>query len=147
MHFNHRKLKQNANLLLIRQMLNIILTPASLPRSQTSGTGPSASCGYCCPVCPDGGRYPGKIRFIEPQGGNGSRRRAPDASSSGTPRDSQVTSLKFDFGVGLPGVRTILANPLVLHPTFLDKSNFPRILTPRVRYPQDPSTIPTRSRL
>ena len=30
---------------------------------------------------------------------------------------------------------------------FLDKSNFPRILTPRVRYPQDPSTIPTRSRL
>ena len=24
------------------------------------------------PLCPDGGRYPGKIRFIEPQGGNGS---------------------------------------------------------------------------
>ena len=64
--------------------------PASLPRSQTSGTGPSASCGYCCPLRPDGGRYPGKIRFIEPQGGNGSRRRAPGASSSGTPRESQA---------------------------------------------------------
>ena len=29
---------------------------------------------------------------------------------------------------------------------FLDKTNFPRILIPRARHPQDPSTIPTRSR-
>ena len=35
---------------------------------------------------------------------------------------------------------------LVLYPGFLDKTNFPRILTRRARYPQDPSTIPTRSR-
>ena len=74
----------------VAMLLNTVLTPASLSRSQTSGTGPSASCGYCCPLCPDGGRYPGKIRFIEPQGGNGSRRRAPGASSSGTPRESQA---------------------------------------------------------
>ena len=71
-------------------LLNIVLTPASLPRSQTSGTGPSASCGYCCRLCPNGGRYPGKIRFIEPQGGNCSRRRAPGASSIGTPQERQA---------------------------------------------------------
>ena len=29
--------------------------PGSLPRSQSSGTGPSVSCGYCCPLCPTGG--------------------------------------------------------------------------------------------
>ena len=50
------------------------------------GTGPSTSCGYCCSRCPSGGRYPGKVRFIEPQGGNGPRRRAPGASNSATPR-------------------------------------------------------------
>ena len=49
-------------------LLNVVLTPASLPQSQTSVTGPSASCGYCCPLCPTGGRYRRKIRFIEPQG-------------------------------------------------------------------------------
>ena len=50
------------------------------------------------------------------------------------------------LGVGYPGVRTTfshMATPLVLYPGFLDKTNFPRILTPRVRYPQDPSTIPS----
>ena len=70
---------------------------AAVRRSQTSGTGPSASCGYCCPLCPDGGRYPGKICFIEPQGGKWSRRRAPGASSSGTPRESQAN---FRVGTG-----------------------------------------------
>ena len=61
----------------VAMLLNTVLPPASLSRSQTSGTGPSASCGYCCPLCPDGGRYPGKIRFIEPQGemGPGDARR------------------------------------------------------------------------
>ena len=47
--------------------INVVLTPGSLPRSQTAGTGPSASCGYCCPVCPTGGRYTGKSRCIEPR--------------------------------------------------------------------------------
>ena len=37
-----------------------------------------------------------------------------------------------------------LAIPLVLYTRFLDKTNFPRILTPRARYLQDPSTILTR---
>ena len=36
----------------------------SLPRSQGSGTGPSASCVYCCPLCPVGDQYSGKICFI-----------------------------------------------------------------------------------
>ena len=35
-----------------------------------------------------------------------------------------------------------LATPLLLYPTFLDKTNFPRLLTPRARYPQDLSTNP-----
>ena len=34
--------------------LNVVLTPGSLPRSQCSGTVPSSSCGYCCPLCPTG---------------------------------------------------------------------------------------------
>ena len=29
-------------------------SPASLPRLQSSGTDPSASIGYCCPLCPLG---------------------------------------------------------------------------------------------
>ena len=50
---------------------------------------------------------------------------------------------------GLPGVRTTfthMATPLNFYPGFLDKTNFSRILTRRARYPQDPSTIFTRSR-
>ena len=38
-----------------------------------------------------------KIRLFEPQGGNGSRRRAPGASSRGTPRESQAN---FIVGTG-----------------------------------------------
>ena len=62
--------------------LNVILTPPprSLPRSQTSGTGPSANCGHCCPLLPTWGRYPGKIRFIEPHGVNSHRRPVPVTS-------------------------------------------------------------------
>ena len=45
--------------------LNVVLTLGSLPRSQCSGTGPSASRGYCCPLCPAGVQYSGKIRFID----------------------------------------------------------------------------------
>ena len=41
---------------------------SSLPRSQSSGTEPSASSGYCCPLCPAEGQYSGKIRFIEKPG-------------------------------------------------------------------------------
>ena len=62
----------------------------SLPRSQSSGTGPSASCGYCCPLCHTDGRYPGKIVFSEPQVVNGHMRLVPGAPSSGTPRESQA---------------------------------------------------------
>ena len=61
-----------------------------LTRSQTSGTGPSASCGYCCPLCPSGGGYTGKIRLIEPQGENGHIRHVADDPSSGTSRESQA---------------------------------------------------------
>ena len=67
----------------VAMLLNVVVTPAGLPSSQTSGMGPSASCGYCCPLCPTGGRYPGKFRFIEPQEGNGHK-------SSDTPRESQA---------------------------------------------------------
>ena len=42
------------------------------------------------PLCPKGGRYPGEIRFIEPQGVNGHRRPVPGAPSSGAPRESQA---------------------------------------------------------
>ena len=31
----------------------------------SSRTGPSASCGYCCPRCPVGDQFSGKFRFIE----------------------------------------------------------------------------------
>ena len=60
-----------------------------------------------------------------------------------------VPCLKFDFGVGYPGVRNTfshMATPSSCTPGFSIKQIFPRILTPRARYPQDPSTIPTRSR-
>ena len=50
--------------------------PGSLHRSESSSTGPSANCGYCLPLCSTGDRYPGKIRFIEPQRVNLHRRRA-----------------------------------------------------------------------
>ena len=39
--------------------------PGSLPRSQFSGTGPSASWGYCCPLCLAGNQYSGEIRCID----------------------------------------------------------------------------------
>ena len=42
-------------------------TPGSLPRSQCSGTGPSASCAYCCPLCPAGVQYLGKSRSDKPK--------------------------------------------------------------------------------
>ena len=35
---------------------------------QTSGSGPSASCGYCCPLCPSGGSVPKENSFYRPQG-------------------------------------------------------------------------------
>ena len=39
-------------------------------------------CGYCCPLYPNGCGYPGKIRFIEPQGemGTGDVCRVPPAA-------------------------------------------------------------------
>ena len=36
----------------VAMSLKIVLTPGGLPRSHSSGTGPSSSCGYCCPLCP-----------------------------------------------------------------------------------------------
>ena len=49
----------------VAMWLNVVLTLGRLPRSQCSGTGPSASRGYCCPLCPAGVQYSGKIRFID----------------------------------------------------------------------------------
>ena len=63
--------------------------PGSLPRSQSSGTGPNVSCGYCCPLW-GGGQYLRKICFIEPQGVNGHRRHVPGAPISSTPREGQA---------------------------------------------------------
>ena len=51
--------------------------------------GPSASCGYCCPLCPVGVQYSRKIRYIEPQMVDGPRRHVPGDPRSGTPRESQ----------------------------------------------------------
>ena len=64
--------------------------PGSPPRGQSSGPGPSANCGYFCPLCPTGVQYSGKIRFIEPQRVDGHRRPVPGAPSSGTSRESQA---------------------------------------------------------
>ena len=36
------------------------------------------------------GRYPGKIRFIEPQGVNGHRKPVSGVPNSGTPRENQA---------------------------------------------------------
>ena len=48
--------------------LNVVLTPGSQPRSQISGTGPSTSCGYCCPLCPTGGAIFGENSFYRAPG-------------------------------------------------------------------------------
>ena len=68
--------------------LKIVLTPGK-PRSQTSGMGPTASCGYCCPFA----RY-----RTTGKGGNGHSRRVLGFPSSGTPPESQV-----NFRVGTMG--------------------------------------------
>ena len=52
-----------------------VATRSSDPRvaypCQSSGAGPiGARCGYCCPLCPTGSQYSGRIRFIELQGVN-----------------------------------------------------------------------------
>ena len=68
-----------------------------------------------------------------------------ERGKGGNNTHNSVPYLNIDFGLGYPGVRTTfnhMATPLVLYPGFLDKTNFPRILSPRSRYPQDPSTIP-----
>ena len=57
--------------------LNEVLTPGKSTPKPNFRTGPSASCGYSCPLCPFGGRYPGKIRLMESQGENGHRRPVP----------------------------------------------------------------------
>ena len=58
-----------------------------------------------------------------------------------------VPYLNFNFGLCYPGSGLRLATwrPLVVYPRFLDKTNFPRILTSRAQYLEDPSTIPSRS--
>ena len=74
-----------------RHVLNVVLKhPRVAYLCQSLGTGPNAKCGYFCSLCPTGGRYPGKIRFIEPQGVNGHRRPVPGAPSSGVTRESQA---------------------------------------------------------
>ena len=85
------------------------------------------------PLPHGGGQYSGKIRSIDLQGVNGHRRPVPGAPSSGSTRESQA---KFR-----DGTLWVLKKD-----GFLDKTNFSRILTPPARFPQDPSSIPTRSR-
>ena len=65
----------------IAMWLNVVLTPVSLPRSQSSGTGSSAICAHCCPLCPTG-VCNGEIRFIGSQGemGPGDLCRVPSAA-------------------------------------------------------------------
>ena len=41
--------------------------PGSLSRSQSSGMGPSASCGHCCPLSPTWGQYSGKFVLSSPR--------------------------------------------------------------------------------
>ena len=48
--------------------LNVVMTPGSLPVSQNSGTGPSANCGYCCPLCLTGVGIRGKFVLSCPMG-------------------------------------------------------------------------------
>ena len=54
----------------VDMLLNVVLTPSSLPRSQSSGTGPiSASCGYFCPLCSHGESVFGENSFYRaPEG-------------------------------------------------------------------------------
>ena len=52
----------------VAMLLNVVLND---PLCQSSGTGPSASCGYSCALCPTRGRFSGKIRFVESKGVNG----------------------------------------------------------------------------
>ena len=40
----------------------------SLPRSHSSGTRPSASCGYCCPIAPRSVGTGGKFVLSSPSG-------------------------------------------------------------------------------
>ena len=42
--------------------------PGSLPLSLSSDTGLSASCGYCCPLCPTGVSIRGKFVLSSPRG-------------------------------------------------------------------------------
>ena len=53
----------------VAMWLNVVLIPGSLPRTQSSGTGSSSSCGYCCAIYPTGGRYPGGESFYRAPGG------------------------------------------------------------------------------
>ena len=87
--------------------LNVVL--GSLPRSQSSGTGPSSSCGYCCPLCPTGVsirensfyRAPGGIWAQETRAG------APAAVPQGRAEQSSETGLCGDWRMVLlvPGPR------------------------------------------
>ena len=43
----------------VAMLRNIVLTPGKPTPKSNFRDGTSASCGYCCPLCPDGGRYPG----------------------------------------------------------------------------------------
>ena len=77
----------------VAMFLKIVLTPRqAYPEVKLQGRDLMRVVGIVAPFAPMGVRYPGKIRFIEPQegGGNGHRRRVPGASSSGTPRESQA---------------------------------------------------------
>ena len=68
----------------VTMWLNVVLTPPrSLPRSQNSGTGPSASCGYCCPLCPRGVGIRGEVVLSSPMGsmGTGDVCRLPPAAA------------------------------------------------------------------
>ena len=77
-------------------LLNVVLTPGKPYPKSNFRNGTQCELWVLLPLCPSRGRYQGKIRFIEAQGGNGSLRRVSGAPSSGTPRESQA---KFRVGI------------------------------------------------
>ena len=87
--------------------------PVSLTRSQSSGTGSSASCEYCCPLCPTGALYWENSFYRAPRGKLAQETRAgcpQQRDATGKPDKDQ----KRDR-VGKPGLQDMWLN-VVLTP-------------------------------
>ena len=89
-------------------LLNVVLTPGLPPRSQSSDMGPSASCGYCCPLCPTGegrgwGSVFGEHSFYRVPGDNWAQETCTGCPSSGTPWERvRCTKGAKSTGTGAP---------------------------------------------